>query len=57
MNEYFTIKEVMGFLKVSRATVYRWIEAGELHPYKFGKLVRFKRADLEKFTRSKRKSL
>ncbi len=34
--EYLTIDEVAERLKVSRRTVYRWIERGELPAYKLG---------------------
>lgn len=44
-----TLKDVMTRLKVSRATIYRLIERGELHPFKIGHSLRFEEQDLAAF--------
>lgn len=44
-----TLKDVMTRLKVSRATIYRLIERGELHPFKIGHSLRFEEQDLSAF--------
>lgn len=50
VSEWLTIAEVCEYLKVSRRTVYRWMENDEL-PYFFivagGGLRRIRRRDLE----------
>jgi putative molybdopterin biosynthesis protein len=44
-----TIKDVMTRLQVSRATIYRLIERGELKPFKIGRSLRFDEQDLNSF--------
>lgn len=45
-----TVKEVMERLKVSRATLYRFIDQGRLNPLKMGeKAVRFRETDIDAF--------
>lgn len=44
-----TLQEVMSRLKVSRATVYRLMDQGELHPFKIGGSLRFDEEDLEAY--------
>lgn len=48
-DELLTFKEVMDYLKVSRTTIYDWLNAGKIKAYKIGKSVRFKRSDIEAF--------
>jgi excisionase family DNA binding protein len=42
-----TFKEAMGYLRVSRSTLYRFMEAGQLTGYKVGCSWRFYREDLQ----------
>ena len=44
-----TVKEVVELLKIGRTTLYRYMENGKIKYYKFGKSVRFKKSDIEKF--------
>lgn len=47
-DEYLTVAEAAALLKVSKSTVWRWIEAGTLPAYRVGRRgVRLKRAELE----------
>ncbi len=47
MTEYCTISEAAQLLRVSRSTVWRWIEAGELMAYRVGtRTIRIRRDDL-----------
>ena len=47
-DEYLTVAAAAGLLKVSKSTVWRWIEAGTLPAYRVGSRgVRLKRAELE----------
>jgi excisionase family DNA binding protein len=55
MEEYFTIDEVMEKIKVSRQTVYNWMNSGKLKYLKIGKLVRIKEEDLKRFIEGKNK--
>lgn len=49
MNELLTIREVMGTLKISRATVNRHIRSGRLRTRRIGRLVRIHAEDLNRF--------
>lgn len=48
-DELLTLKDVMTRLKLSRATIYRLIDQGELHPFKLGHSLRFEEQDLASF--------
>ena len=55
INNFLTIKEIAEKLKVSQRQVYRWIEAGKLKTFKFGKKVyRIAESDLFKFLKKYR---
>lgn len=51
MENLYTIKEAMEYLKVSRGTIYNLIKSKELIPVKIGSSVRFKKSNLEKLVR------
>lgn len=53
MDEFLTLKETLGRLKVSRATLYRMMDRGELASSKVGKLLRFRESDIEACFKSK----
>ena len=44
-----TTKQVLEMLNISRATLYRFMERGELKVYKFGAALRFKESDIKAF--------
>ncbi len=47
-REYYTVSEAARLLKVSPATIWRWIEAGKLRAYRVGpKNIRVGTRDLE----------
>lgn len=46
-DEYYTPTEVSKLLKVSRPTVYKWIEAGIVQGVRIGGTVRVTRASVE----------
>lgn len=41
-----TFKEAMSYLRVSRSTLYRLMDRGELSSYKVGNSYRFRKSDL-----------
>jgi excisionase family DNA binding protein len=47
MNGLLTINEVCKRLKVSRVTIYDWMNSGKLKAIKFGKGVRIREEDVE----------
>jgi excisionase family DNA binding protein len=48
-----TVKEVLGLLRVSRMTLYKAINSGDLRHVKIGKRTLFRRRDVERFIESK----
>ena len=51
-DDILTIEEVSKILKVSKRTVYRWIDSGELRVARIGrKTYRVFESDLRKFIR------
>jgi len=48
MNELLTINEVCKIMKVSRATLYNWMNSRKVRAYRLGRGVRIKKTDLEK---------
>lgn len=49
-ERYYTVTEVASILRVSRQTVYNWIDKGELTGRKFGgSVVRISSNDFEEF--------
>jgi excisionase family DNA binding protein len=51
---YYTLREVAEKLRVSRRTVYRWVQARELPAYKLGGEFRITERDLERFLKARR---
>lgn len=47
--DFISIKEISEKLKITRKTVEKWIATGSLKSSKFGRLVRIKTSDFEKF--------
>jgi excisionase family DNA binding protein len=46
-KEYLNVRDVMKILKISRRTVYYWIQDGILHPFRIGRVYRFLLEDIE----------
>jgi putative molybdopterin biosynthesis protein len=53
---FLTLKETTEFLRVSRSTVYRLLERGELPGYKISKRWKFGQKDLREFVAARRVS-
>ena len=51
---YLTPQEVADLLKLTRRTVYRWIESGELPVIRFGSAYRITESDLRDFIEARR---
>lgn len=51
-REFLTAEEVAEMLKVNIMTIYRYIKAGKIKAYKFGKGFRITNEDLQKFVSS-----
>jgi excisionase family DNA binding protein len=48
-NTWLTVPELAKYLKVSKETVYRWLESKTVPCYRLGKLWRFKRDEIDKW--------
>ena len=55
-DELVTIKEVLEMSGVSRYTLYRDIKSKKIYAIYFGRNVRFKKEDAEKYAESKKDS-
>jgi excisionase family DNA binding protein len=53
-TEFLTVAEVAAILRVSKLTVWRYIDAGKLPAYKVGRDYRIKKSEFEQFLESKR---
>lgn len=47
-HRLLTIKEACDYLRISRATLYRFINQGKLKPVKIGKRTLIDKADLDR---------
>jgi excisionase family DNA binding protein len=47
-DEWLTVREAARYLKVSEATVFRWMKSGRLSYCKFGGSTRFRRSFLDR---------
>jgi excisionase family DNA binding protein len=54
-EKFLTVFEVASLLSVRPSTVYRWVSLKEIPHYKLGRIVRFKRKDLEAWVEGFRK--
>ena len=48
-EQYYSLEETAGILKVAYLTVYRWVRAGKLVALKAGKQYRIRKGDLDTF--------
>jgi putative molybdopterin biosynthesis protein len=49
VDDFLTPKEVSKLLKVSKPWPYAMVKRGLLSYYKMGKVIRFKKSDIEEF--------
>ncbi len=48
-DRLMTVQEVAEYLQCSLSTVRRWVARGKVPHYRMGKLVRFRRAELDRW--------
>jgi excisionase family DNA binding protein len=53
-EEFLTVAEVAGLLKLNQQTVRNWIDQGSLPALRIGRRVRIRRADLDKILQASR---
>ena len=52
--EFLNIEQVAEYLGVKPGTVYSWAEARKIPSYKFGRLIRFKKDEIESWAAEQR---
>ena len=53
-QEFYTVKELAKLLRVTEMTIYRWVKHRELVAYQIGRVMRFRRDDIEAFLKKHR---
>jgi len=46
-ENFLTVIDIASFLNVRPSTIYQWVSLGRLPYYRFGRLLRFKRREVE----------
>ena len=49
MHTFLTIEDIIKILKVSKMTIYRYIDSGKIKAYKLGKEYRIDKKDFDEF--------
>ena len=55
MNEFLNIDELSQHLAIKKSSIYSMVEKGEIPHYRFGRLVRFKRTQIDAWAEGHRK--
>ena len=55
MKEFLTIDELSELLSLKKSTLYHLVECGQLTHFKFGRLIRFRRDDVNRWLEIHRK--
>lgn len=51
-----TIKQASEYLQIKVKTLYAWAESGDIPHYKLGRLIRFKKSDIDSWLEEHRKA-
>lgn len=52
IEPWFSVEDVAGHLRVSKETVYRWLEKGKIPAHRLGKQWRFKASEVDDWLKS-----
>ncbi len=52
MEKLLSVQDVANLLNIKPMTIYLWAEQGRLKSVKFGRLLRFKEADIKDFIKN-----
>jgi excisionase family DNA binding protein len=55
IKEFLTIDDVCGFLSVKKSFIYSLVESGVIPHYRIGKLIRFKKSDIDNWMENQRR--
>jgi excisionase family DNA binding protein len=53
-KEFFTIEQLSEYLNLKRSTLYLQVETGQIPHYRIGRLLRFKKAEIDEWLASHR---
>ena len=53
-NEFFNISKLSLYLNIKESTLYTKVQIGELPHYRIGRLIRFKKADIDRWLEEQR---
>ncbi len=53
-NEYLKIEDISAYLNVKTKTLYAMVESGDIPHYRIGRLIRFKREDVDLWMEAKK---
>jgi len=56
MEELLTLEELAKYLKISKHTLYKMLEKGEIPAFKIANQWRFKKSDIDKWIEQQRKT-
>ena len=56
-KEFFNVDELSEYLGIKKSTLYRMVENGELPHYRIGRLIRFRRDDVDSWIERHRKEI
>lgn len=54
--KFYTVQQLAELLQVTKMTIYRLIQRGELPYYAIGRLMRFRQSDVEEFLKRQRRA-
>jgi excisionase family DNA binding protein len=55
LKEFLTINQLSEYLSIKRSTLYSLVETGELPHYRIGRLIRFKKQDIDAWMENHRR--
>ena len=53
-NEYLKIEDISAYLNIKTKTLYAMVESGDIPHYRIGRLIRFKREDVDSWMEAKK---
>ena len=53
-DEILTVDEVAAYLKLAKKTIYKLVSTNELPPFRIGKFLRFKKAEVVEWLNNKK---
>lgn len=51
-DRWLSVDEIAEYLGVKRATIYSWVHLSKIPSHKVGRLLKFKRSEIDKWVKS-----